>query len=253
MNDALPTTTSNSKLLESTLVTKDSLQDPENKLREIVRRTMGDPFFLKLQKINYKFKYLLYKNFRKNSGYDWDYYHAQAASSNFTYTLFAQTLFEQFHPDRVVDVGCGGGGFSKAFIDLGCDVRSFDYSSDAIAVAQSRGVTSAQQLDITKINEIPANGDLCISLEVAEHIPEIYALHLCQLLSKVAPTLAFTAAPPGQGGHLHVNEQPQSYWIEKMESCGMEYDSEAVAQIRHVFAGRMGADYDDNLMIFRQK
>ncbi|MBD2580577.1 methyltransferase domain-containing protein [Oscillatoria sp. FACHB-1406] len=246
MDNALPQIVSNSKALEPTKASK-------NKLREVVRRTMGDPFFLKLQKVNYKFKHLFYSHFTKNAGYDWNYYHGQAASSNFTYTLFAQTLFEQFNPKTVVDVGCGGGGFSKAFLDLSCDVRSFDYSSDAIAVAQSRGVTSAQQIDITKIDAIPANGDLCICLEVAEHIPETYALHLCKVLSKIAPTLALTAAPPGQGGHLHVNEQPQSYWIEKMESCGMEYDAGAVAQIRSVFAGRMGTDYDDNLMIFRQQ
>lgn len=253
MNDALPEITSISKLLEPSQVPKNQDRTPENRLREIIRHTMGDPFFLKLQKVNYKFKYLLYSHFSKNSGYDRDYYQGQAASSNFTYTLFARTLFEQFHPKRVVDVGCGGGGFSKAFLDLDCDVRSFDYSSDAIAVAQSRGVTAARQLDITKSDAIPTTGDLCICLEVAEHIPETYALHLCKLLSKVARTLAFTAAPPGQGGHLHVNEQPQSYWIEKMESCGMQYDADAVARIHKVFAGRMGSDYDDNLMIFRQK
>jgi SAM-dependent methyltransferase len=221
-------------------------------LRERIRKTLGDSLFLKIQKINYQFKYLLYSNFKKNAGYDRDYYHAQAASSEFTYRLFTQTLYAEFQPQTVVDIGCGGGGFSKAFMDLGCEVRAFDYSSDAIAVAQSRGVTLARQLDITKTDAIPAKGDLCTCLEVAEHLPETYARHLCQLLSTVAPNLAFTAAPPGQGGHLHVNEQPQCYWIERMESWGMRYDAEAVARIRQVFAGRMGADYDDNLMIFKK-
>ncbi len=100
---------------------------------------------------------------------------------------------------------------------------------------------------------IPAKGDVCICLEVAEHIPEAYAQHLCKLLSEVAPIIILTAAPPGQGGHLHVNEKPQSYWIEMMNSFSLYYDAESVTRIRGKFDKRMLSDYDENLMIFQRK
>lgn len=108
------------------------------------------------------------------------------------------------------------------------------------------------QLDFANAKSIPAKGDLAICLEVAEHIPTANAGNLCRLLSNVAPVLAFTAAPPGQGGHLHVNNQPQSYWIDLFSKQGMTYDPQAVARIRRAFDGRMLSDYDENLMIFRK-
>jgi len=36
----------------------------------------------------------------------------------------------------------------------------------------------------------------------------------------------------GRGGHLHVNNQPQSYWIDLFSKNGMEFDPQAVARIR---------------------
>jgi hypothetical protein len=33
-----------------------------------------------------------------------------------------------------------------------------------------------------------------------------------------------TAAPPGQGGHFHVNEQPSEYWIKQFETFGYQVD-----------------------------
>tara|TARA_Y100001963_G_C6508074_1_gene320851 strand:- start:361 stop:567 length:207 start_codon:yes stop_codon:yes gene_type:complete len=33
-----------------------------------------------------------------------------------------------------------------------------------------------------------------------------------------------TAAPIGWGGHHHVNEQSQEYWVEKFKNYGFTYD-----------------------------
>ena len=54
--------------------------------------------------------------------------------------------------------------------------------------------------------------DLAQSLEVAEHLaPERAASFVADLVA-LAPVVLFSAAPPGQGGENHLNEQPGEYW-----------------------------------------
>ena len=128
----------------------------------------------------------------------------------------------------------------------------FDQSEAAVQHTREKGIRSVEQLDVTRARSIPKKGDLCLCLEVAEHIPKCFANHFCYLLSEAAPVLAVSAAPPGQGGHLHVNEQPRDYWIELFEKYGMKYDHEALSRIRTAFNGEMIWDYDKNLMVFRK-
>ena len=216
-------------------------------IRQIVYKIAGANFYEKL-------RYAYYKKFVPNAGYDCSYYESNYNSNAHVYDLLAEALTAEFHPLRLVDAGCGNGGISAAFISCGCEsVMAFDGSADAVKIARSRGIASAQQLDFIEAKEIPASGDLCICCEVAEHIPEKYSSHFCELLSKPAPVLAFTAAPPGQGGHLHVNLKSQSWWIEKMSQYGMVHDPAAVQRVRSRFNGKMIRDYDENLMIFRKK
>jgi hypothetical protein len=55
--------------------------------------------------------------------------------------------------------------------------------------------------------------DLVQSLEVAEHIDPSYAeLFIDNLVRHSNGLICFSAAPPGQGGAFHVNEQPYDYW-----------------------------------------
>lgn len=215
-------------------------------LRQVVFKLIGPSFYEKL-------RYLYYKKFVPHAGYDRSYYEEGFEHNSAAYDLFAKALTAEFHPARLVDAGCGNGGISAAFMRYGCgSVMAFDGSAASVEIARTRGFTSVQQLDFIEAGEIPATGDLCICCEVAEHIPEKHAAHLCELLSKPAPVLAFTAAPQGQGGHLHVNLKPQSWWIDLMKQYGMVYDPAAVERIRQTYAGKMIRDYDLNLMIFRK-
>jgi SAM-dependent methyltransferase len=212
----------------------------------VFRFLLGERLWLRLY-------WSVYTRFKEDAGYRRQYYLEIEESNAHSYLLFAQTLVSAFHPSSVVDVGCGAGGVALAFRQAGCEtVHAFDYSRQAIALAKERGLASVRQLDLTSADQIPATGDLCICLEVAEHLPGVYAARLCRLLAGTAPIVAMTAAPPGQGGHLHVNEQPQEYWIHFMESVSMRYDPRAVEEIRRMFGGQMIRDYDQNLMIFRR-
>jgi trans-aconitate methyltransferase len=201
-------------------------------------------------KIYERLRYRYYMAFRPNAGYDAGYYQNIDDSNRDHFDLLAKTLIKVFKPQTVVDVGCGSGGIGQALLAHGAGaVHGFDFSSDSITVAQAK-LTSARQLDVTKAEAIPATGDLCLCTEVAEHLPPKFGPHLVNLLARVAPAVVFTAAHPGQGGHLHVNLRPRDYWIELFEQAGLRYNSGAVEAMRTMYEGRMNQDYDVNLMVF---
>lgn len=215
-------------------------------IEPVFRAVLGERAWLRLY-------WFAYTRLKEDAGYRRAYYLALEETNQHCYLLFARTLVQEFLPSTVVDVGCGAGGISLAFKQAGCEtVHGFDYSRQAMALARERGLRSVRHLDLTTADRIPATGDLCICLEVAEHLPGSYAAGLCRLLADTAPIVVMTAAPPGQGGHLHVNEQPQKYWIELMESFSMRYDPQSVDRVRRAFGGQMIRDYDQNLMIFRR-
>ena len=216
------------------------------RLRDQIRSVIGATAYEQL-------RYHYYRIFVPDTGYSRNYYLGGEEANAASYPSFVHSVNARFHPKVVADVGAGSGGMSKVFRELGCEVHPFDGSGAAIGLLQEKGFTSAQQIDLLTIQEIPVKADLCLCLEVAEHIPEKHAPQLCKLLAGAAPVLIFTAAPPSQGGHLHVNLQEQSYWFNLMAEHGMIYDQAEVEAIRAGFGAPVGRDYDRNLMVFKRR
>ena len=54
--------------------------------------------------------------------------------------------------------------------------------------------------------------DLVQSLEVAEHLPAKSASSFVKSVIKHSDLVLFSAAPKGQGGDHHINEQSYDYW-----------------------------------------
>lgn len=65
--------------------------------------------------------------------------------------------------------------------------------------------------------------DLCISLEVAEHLSEANAKNFVDFLCEASDVVLFSAAIKYQGGTNHINEQWQSYWIDLFKSNSYEW------------------------------
>jgi hypothetical protein len=61
---------------------------------------------------------------------------------------------------------------------------------------------------------------VCSCLEVAEHIEKEYVDIFLGNLTRLSDNLILSAAPPGQGGHYHVNCQPFKYWNSKLNKLG---------------------------------
>ncbi len=129
-------------------------------------------------------------------------------------------LLELFPITSVVDVGCGDGGwlseFSRNGVEkiLGLDGPWIDISLLKIEPECFRRVQLDSALGVEE------RFDLAMSLEVAEHLPPARAHGFVQELCDLAPVVLFSAAIPGQGGHLHYNEQWPAYWAERFGSRG---------------------------------
>jgi SAM-dependent methyltransferase len=167
----------------------------------------------------------------------------------------AESIWADLHPLTVVDVGCGTGALLAALQSRGCAGVGLEYSEAALAYCRER------KLDVRKFDlerETLADDrtfDVAISMEVAEHLPENRADRYIALLTRLARVIVFTAAPPGQGGRDHVNEQPASYWIAKFGAAGFTVDDRLSSKWRESWAqgGVVAAWYHRNLMVFRRR
>jgi 2-polyprenyl-3-methyl-5-hydroxy-6-metoxy-1,4-benzoquinol methylase len=118
---------------------------------------------------------------------------------------------------KIIDVGCGPGIYVKELIDLGIDAIGVDIDPSCVKYFdQEKYKGKIMTKDIFKEGNIWGDKefDIAICLEVAEHIHESFSEDLVKFLSRISKTVFFSAAPPGQGGHGHINCQPKEYWIE---------------------------------------
>lgn len=127
---------------------------------------------------------------------------------------------------KIFDVGCGPGVYVNAFREAGLIAEGVDLDPRC----------PYHRLDIfsREFDDLVALGgpyDLCLCLEVAEHLPETRADEFVSKLVKVSDTVLFSAAPPGQGGHGHINCQPKSYWEEKFATHNYVVDAEGTSRI----------------------
>jgi len=119
---------------------------------------------------------------------------------------------------RIIDVGCGPGIYVKALIDTGHDVTGIDIDKSNPYVKMD--IFSEEFLQYT-------NFDLCMCIEVAEHLPEDRAENLIKRLVHTSNTILFSAAVPGQGGYGHINCQPKQYWVDKFNKNNYILDEDA--------------------------
>lgn len=125
-----------------------------------------------------------------------------------------------------VDFGCGVGTWLSAIKSniQTADVLGLDFGEpekDQLRISPEE----YRKTDLSKPVILGKMYDLCISLEVAEHIDPAKADVFIDNLTKASDIILFSAALPGQGGTGHVNEQRLSYWVEKFARRGFElYD-----------------------------
>ncbi len=119
----------------------------------------------------------------------------------------------------VVDLGCGWGLWLATARECGVDdVLGIDgpHARKGLHIDQRQFLAH----DLTKPLRVGRRFGLAISVEVGEHIDAACADGLVGNLVRLAPTVLFSAAIPGQGGAHHVNEQWPCYWIDLFAQHG---------------------------------
>ncbi|MBF0108229.1 MAG: methyltransferase domain-containing protein [Magnetococcales bacterium] len=126
--------------------------------------------------------------------------------------IITRLMQQQLPVQSVVDFGCAQGGWLTAWQELGIvDLMGVDGHD----VAQGRMLIDKRlffQADLRHPVRLGRRFDLVESVEVAEHLPVEHAADFVATLVRHGDLVLFSAAPPGQGGEYHVNEQPYEYW-----------------------------------------
>jgi SAM-dependent methyltransferase len=120
-----------------------------------------------------------------------------------------------FNVRSVIDFGCGQGAWLREWKRFGAqEVLGIDgdyVNIDALLIERSE----LKKSNLSNPVDIGKKFDLVQSLEVAEHLPESAADMFVESLVMHGDVILFSAAPVGQGGHDHINEQPYEYWRDK--------------------------------------
>lgn len=126
----------------------------------------------------------------------------------------------------MLDVGCGPGGMVHLAKEMGLD--SFGVDGDNTL---NRTVPVFIHDFTTGPVGLKRTFDLCWSVEFVEHVEERFMDNYIQAFQK-CKFVMMTHAYPGQGGHHHVNEQPTTYWIDKMTEAGFIFEPKMTDAIR---------------------
>lgn len=136
----------------------------------------------------------------------------------------------------------------KTIIDIGCGVGEWRYKN--YTGVDFNSPMKENYIDCDLENDIVTGKyDLCLCLEVAEHISEERADVLIEMLCNLSEKVLFSAAIPHQGGTGHINEQWQSYWEKKFNANGF-----FAAKIQPDIRGNKEIEfwYRQNIILFQK-
>ncbi|MDH5527695.1 MAG: methyltransferase domain-containing protein [Nitrospirota bacterium] len=180
--------------------------------------------------------------------YDPDFYRYINKGAIASAQRVVESLTRHLPVRSVADFGCGQGAWLSVWKErhkatvTGLDGDYVDRNGLLIAADEFTPV------DLTRPLDLGRRFDLAQCLEVAEHLPQSAAATLVHTLTRHAPMVMFSAAPPGQGGENHVNEQPYAFWRDLFAQEGFL----AFDPIRPAVAGMAEVEpwYRYNILLF---
>lgn len=135
-----------------------------------------------------------------------------------------EILFRQSRPASMLDVGCGCGTWLKAAMELG--VTSVQ-GVDGVPIPEEQLLIPRHCFrvqDLTQPWDSPAQFDLVICVEVAEHLPPDSSPDLIKMLAARGNRILFSAAAPGQPGQNHIHCQWPDFWQAHFNRFGFACD-----------------------------
>lgn len=128
-------------------------------------------------------------------------------------------LFQYIDVCSVIEFGCGCGAWLKAVKQLAPQAMVLGIDGSDVDRSGYLDGTEFQKADLATYRT-GNRYDLALSIEVAEHLDELYADRFVENLCLSSDIVLFSAAVRNQGGQHHVNEQNQSYWRDKFQKHG---------------------------------
>lgn len=154
--------------------------------------------------------------------------------------------------NRAVDLGAGTGFYVHLMRERGLDTEGYEYSSRARRIAKKLLGLELHEFDLRQFSGVRDHADVCICIEVAEHIPNAQSGALVEACASAGDAVVFSAAPPGQLGHGHINLQPQAFWTTLFLQNGMHIDPERTARLSEAMktTGSRGRHLVRNLCVY---
>jgi SAM-dependent methyltransferase len=146
------------------------------------------------------------------------------------YQRLAASLMRLAPFESVVDVGCANGFLLESFAEADRTISGIELSP---AVVELLDPSIRDVVQIGDFSALDGMWDLVCCVEVAEHIPPERSLDLVETLTRAARGwIYFTAAPPGQGGHGHINCRPHAEWMAEFDERGWQVDEQRTRELR---------------------
>ena len=163
-------------------------------------------------------------------------------------------LYEVFNPKSVVDFGCGIGSYLYYFSRFGVKKIQGYEGSPSVFKHLMVNPKYVKKCDLRDGIKIKYHYDLCLCLEVLEHISSHFEDIIINSLYSSSDSLCISCATPQQGGHHHINERPHRYWIKKFKEKGHYFNAELTNEIRRKLKKKVTklVYMPENLMIFQK-
>lgn len=185
--------------------------------------------------------------------YDQKFFNNTFKFENSSAKAFVAILTKHFAPKSVVDIGCGIGLYLAEFKANNIEILGCDGSPAAIA--DSLAGDKIKLHDLCQPLKLNRQFDLCLCLEVAEHLEPAGGQILINTLTDLSHTIIFTAATPGQGPKSlgHINEQLPEYWQKLFEQKNFILNKKLTEKIKPEMAeAKIVWWLTKNLMIFEK-
>lgn len=146
------------------------------------------------------------------------------------YRILAASLLSRLDFESAIDVGCATGFLLEAFLEAGKEAVGTEVSPAALEAA---GPAVRSRIRVGDFAASSGIWDLACCVEVAEHVRPERSEELVATLARLSRRwIFFTSAPPGQGGHGHINCRPQDDWLAWFAARGVECDHERTALVK---------------------
>lgn len=134
-------------------------------------------------------------------------------------------IIQWLSPKSIVDFGCAEGAWLGEVLHQNSEISVLGLDGDYVNRKRLKiPEQNFQPVDLRQPISLDDKFELAISTEVAEHLEQEFVDIYIDNITKAADQILFSAAVPEQGGTHHVNEQWQSYWVEKFKNRGYYCD-----------------------------